>query len=251
MPVHKTVSDGVGRIIWSNPPVNVLTRDLLGEIRDALEELSHDPALRVLVISGEGRHFSAGASVEEHLPPHAGDLIPEFMMTVRTLNFFPLPVIAAVQGRCLGGGLEMALAADMVVAEASASFGQPEIRLGVFPPAACALLPILTSRGVAARLVYTGDALSAREARAAGIVTEVVQEGALEQAVQALAHRIARNSGAALRIAKQTLRDAEPERMSVFHEATTLYVESLMDTSDALEGLHAFLEKRAPVWSHQ
>ncbi len=249
--VRTSLESGVGRLVVSHPPVNILTRDVLAGIRAGLEQLAPDPSLRVLLLSAAGKHFSAGASVEEHLPPLYDDLIPEFMATVSAVDAFPLPVIAAVQGRCLGGGLEVVLAADIIVAATNARFGQPEILLGVVPPAACALLPTLTSRGVAAQLVYTGDPLSAEEARAAGIVTQVVEDDELEDAALALAGRIARHSGAALRIAKQSLRHDESGRTNAFSRATSLYVESLMRTQDAVEGLQAFLDKREPVWSHQ
>lgn len=250
--VRTVVDDGVGRVVINHPPVNILTRDVLRHMRDEFDQLAALPSLRVLVVSAEGKHFSAGASVNEHLPPQHEDLIPEFMETVSKLDGFPLPVIAAVQGRCLGGGFELVLAADMIVATESASFGQPEILLGVVPPAACALLPGRVPRGAAAELVYTGDPLTAHQAREAGLLTRVVPDAELEPATLALARRIAGHSAAALRVAKQTMRGGErAARAGAFARASYLYTGPLMRTADALEGLHAFLEKRPPAWSHR
>jgi cyclohexa-1,5-dienecarbonyl-CoA hydratase len=252
MAMQSSLEDGIGQIILSHPPLNILSRDLLGHLREELGRFAGEPSLRVLSLSAEGKHFSAGASVEEHLPPQYSELIPEFMATVAALDSFPLPVIAAVQGRCLGGGFELILAADMVVASEDASFGQPEILLGVVPPAACALLPDLTSRGIAAQVVYTGDPIDALRAKEAGLVTQVVRNDELDAVALALAHRIARHSAAALRLAKRTMRGGEQAaRATAFARASYLYTGPLMATDDAVEGLNAFLEKRQPAWSHQ
>ncbi len=157
MTVTRTLAGGIGRVRLDHPPLNILTREVLARFRSALETLAAEPGLRVLLLSAAGKHFSAGADVREHLPPEHTGLIPEFVETIAALDAFPLPVIAAVQGRCLGGGFELVQAADIVVAAESALFGQPEILLGVLPPAACALLPRRVPRGVAAELIYGGD----------------------------------------------------------------------------------------------
>ena len=136
MGVTATVENGIGRVVLDLPPLNILTRAALAELREALARCAAEPQLRVLVLGAAGKHFSAGADVGEHLPPHHLTLIPEFLETVAVLDAFPLPVIAAVRGKCLGGGFELVQAADMIVAGEGAAFGQPEIALGVFPPAA-------------------------------------------------------------------------------------------------------------------
>lgn len=244
-------ANGVGQVVLDAPPLNILTRRVLAGLRTELARLQAEPALRVLVLSATGKHFSAGADVGEHLPPEYGELIPEFLETVAALATFPLPTIARVQGRCLGAGFELAQAADLVVAAEGASFGQPEILLGVAPPAACALLPELTSRGVAAEIVFTGDPLPAREAERAGLVWRVVPDAELDKATQELAARIARHSAAALRVTKQMLAAGRlAARRAALREAGDLYTGELMRTHDAVEGLTAFLEKRQPSWSH-
>jgi cyclohexa-1,5-dienecarbonyl-CoA hydratase len=218
VPVDTNVTDGIGRVTVNHPPLNILTRTVLGGLRDAFASLAANRDLRVLVLAAEGKHFSVGADVGEHLPPDFREMIPEFLDTVAGIEAFPVPVIAAVQGRCLGGGFELIQAADIVIAGEGASFGQPEI------------------------------VVSAADAHRIGLVQRVVPDDRLEQEVIGLAERIARHSAAALRLTKQALtRTRGPE----FDAVGALYVDELMATQDALEGLTAFQEKRTPVWSHQ
>jgi cyclohexa-1,5-dienecarbonyl-CoA hydratase len=250
--IQRDVTDGVATLTLSNPPVNILTRAVLGELREHVAHLAGDDSLRVLLLTAEGKHFSAGADVGEHLPPAYRDLIPEFMATIRALWDFPLPVVAAVRGRCLGGGFELVQPADAVVAGAGAVFGQPEIVLGVFPPAACALLPRLCGPARAAAIVLGGDPLDAAAAQAAGLVTRVVPDDQVEAEARSLAERFARHSAAALRAAKRALRVAMDRPVSeALAAAERLYLEDLMGTHDATEGLEAFLAKRAPAWEHR
>lgn len=249
--IRTSVADGVARVVLDNPPLNILTRAVLGELRYELTRLAREPDLRVLVLAALGKHFSAGADVAEHVPPLFRDLIPEFVDTVSAIADFPVPSIASVQGRCLGGGFELAAAADLIVAAESALFGQPEIKLGVFPPAACVVLPRRCGRGLAAELLYTGEPIAAAQAREAGLVREVVPDAQLNAAVAALAQRIARHSAAALRLTKQCVREACAGERQALHRAGQVYVDELMATDDAVVGLTAFLEKRAPAWRHQ
>jgi cyclohexa-1,5-dienecarbonyl-CoA hydratase len=244
--------DGIGRLVLDRPPLNILTRELMANLRAKLSELESEESLRVLVLQAEGKHFSAGADVGEHMPPEFEELIPEFIDTVKAIYEFPLPVIAAVRGRCLGGGFELAIAADMVVAGEGAAFGQPEIVLGVFPPAACAMLPALTHASAAAEIVLTGDAISAQEAAQVGLVQRVVADDQVDEAALKLAGRIARHSGAAVRATKRALRAGMGVRVrEALAEAGRIYIENLMATEDAVEGLRAFLDKRQPVWKHR
>ena len=238
---------GVARVVLDAPPLNILTRELLAAVRTEITALGRDPTVRVLVLTASGRHFSAGASVEEHLAPAYEDMIPEFAATVLTVRDFPVPVIAGVHGRCLGGGFELVQAADIVIAAENASFGLPEIALGVFPPLACALLP---DAPAAAELLYTGDPITAADAAAAGLVRRVVPADRLEDEVLALARRIARHSASALRAAKRARRASATNIDARAEAATRIYLDELMRTHDAVEGLTAFVHKRQPTWSH-
>ena len=250
--VRQETADGIATLTLSHPPVNILTRDVLAQYRAHLADLAAMPALRVLVLRAEGKHFSAGADVAEHLPPTVADLIPEFMATIAMLWDFPLPVVAAVRGRCLGGGFELVQPADVIVAGESAAFGQPEILLGVIPPAACALLPRLCGPARAALITLGGDPLDARAALAAGLVSAVVPDARVEEEALALAARFARHSAAALTITKRALRAAADRTVAdAMAEAERLYLTDLMATRDASEGIQAFLAKRPATWEHR
>ncbi|MCC6349220.1 MAG: enoyl-CoA hydratase/isomerase family protein [Candidatus Eisenbacteria bacterium] len=252
MPLNRTLEDGVATLQLDHPPLNILTRALLGDLRAAFRELADEPGLRAVVLTAAGRHFSAGADVGEHLPPEYAELIPEFADTIETVAAFPLPVIAAVRGRCLGGGFELAQAADLIVAGEGASFGQPEILLGVTAPAACVLLPRRIGYGDAAALLFTGEAVPAARAREMGFVQQVVADDAVEAEAAGLAKRIARHSAVALRETKRTLREtATLPRGDALRHAARAYVDQLMASHDALEGLQAFLEKRPAAWRHR
>ena len=240
---------GIGRLVLSNPPLNILTQALLAEMRQGLAKLAEDRTLRVLLLSADGDNFSAGADVGEHLPPRVQALIPEFLETLRSIAEFPVPVIAVVRGRCLGGGFEVAQAADWIFAAENATFGQPEIRLGVIAPGACALLPSRCAPGVAAELLFTGDPVCAGRALVTGLVHRVAPEDKVMEEAMALAGRIARHSAAAVRATKRALR-AGASATAALDGAGAVYLTELMQSPDAQEGLHAFLEKRAAAWTH-
>jgi cyclohexa-1,5-dienecarbonyl-CoA hydratase len=247
-----SVTDGIGRLVLNNPPLNILTRAVLREVREGLAVLQAIGSLRVVLITAQGKHFSVGADVGEHLPPHYQKLIPEFLDTVKALCAFPLPVVVAVRGRCLGAGFELAVAGDVVIAGEGATFGQPEIRLGVFPPAACAILPEICPWGIAADLVFTGDPIDANEAARVGLVRSVFSDDAVEGAALEFAKRIARHSAVSLRYAKRALHGGRMEPLTrAIEGAGKIYRNELMQTADALEGLQAFTEKRQPDWRHQ
>lgn len=250
--IESSFDSGVGTLKLNHPPLNILTRAMLAELRGALRGMAEKQDLRVLVLAAQGRHFSAGADVAEHLPPEFQALIPEFFDTVKRISEFPAPVVAAVRGKCLGGGFEVVQAADIIVAGEGASFGQPEILLGVTAPVACALLPELCGPGLAAELLLTGEVLGARQALDAGLVRRLVPDDAVESEAMDLARRMARHSGAALRLTKRALRSGlAARRAAALAAAEIIYIDELMQTADAVEGLRAFLEKREPTWKHR
>lgn len=246
------LDDGVATLTLANPPLNILTRALMGELREALSRLADERELRVLVLTAEGRHFSAGADVGEHLPPEHGELIPEVMRTLEMLASFPLPTIAAVRGRCLGGAFELVQACDVIVAGESASFGQPEIALAVTAPAACVLLPRKVPYGVAAETLFGGSPIEAARAFAVGLVQRVLPDPRVDEQAHLLARTWARHSAVALRATKQTLRETlEKPRHEALRVAGEIYVNELMSGEDPIEGLGAFLAKRQPAWRHR
>lgn len=248
---HWSMTDGIGRLTLDHPPVNILTQAVLAECRQRLTDAATDRDLRVMILDAAGKHFSAGADVGEHLPGKWEAMIPEFLATIGQLDAFPIPVIAAVQGRCLGGAFELVLAADLILAAADAEFGQPEIVLGVTPPAACALLPDHIPPQAAAAIIYSGDAITADEALQLHLAYAVAPRDELTERAVGLAARFVRHSRAALCAAKAALKgDRVADRTRRLDRAGERYATEVMTTHDAVEGLTAFLAKRRPTWSH-
>lgn len=246
---HTTSHDGgVHTVTLDAPPGNVIDIALCEQLQRAIATAAADEGAKVLVLRGAGKHFSYGASVEEHLPEKAGLMLEAIGGVVRGLVGFPYPTVAGVQGRCLGGGFELALACGIIIAEEGSVLASPEIRLGVLPPAATALLE---GRG-AEDVLLTGRDLGVTEAHRLGIVNAIVPAGALDESVDAFVveHFVPR-SAASLRMATRAVRERQlpaiEERLSA---AERLYLEELVQTHDGVEGIRAFLEKRAPSWTN-
>ncbi|MGQ0612218.1 MAG: enoyl-CoA hydratase/isomerase family protein [Planctomycetaceae bacterium] len=245
--------DGIRELRLDDPPGNVLDSEACGDLAAAIRERTGDPHLKAFLFTAAGRHFSYGASVPEHEAQAVESFLPRFHSLFVALADASVPAVAAVRGLCLGGALELAAFCHFVVAEQGAEFGAPEIRLGVFPPLACLLLPWRCGRALAEDLILTGRRLPAAEAERKGLVSRLCEPSALEAAVEEfLAREIAPRSAAALRLAVRAVRavrgglnDALRERLPRLEQ---LYLEDVMATHDAREGLRAFLEKRAPVF---
>jgi enoyl-CoA hydratase len=231
--------------------LNALSFDLLDDLVTALETLDRDEACRAVVITGGDRAFAAGADIRElasqtHASLEAGGRFTAW----DRLAAIGLPLIAAVRGFALGGGCELAMACDMIVAAEDATFGQPEIRLGVMPGAGgTQRLTRAIGKARAMELILTGRPMTAREAEAAGLVTSVVPTAATLDAALELAARIATMPPLAVRAAKAAVLDADEVRLSegLARERTAFF--GLFDTHDQVEGMAAFTEKRPPVWS--
>jgi len=244
---HDVSQEGaVHTITLDKAPGNVIDIALCNQLQPAIGAAAEAPEGKVLVIRGAGKHFSFGASVEEHLPDRAPDMLAALGGVIRDLIGFPYPTVAGVQGSCLGGGLEIVLACGIVIAEESATLATPEIQLGVLPPAATALLPTRAAEEV----ILTGRSLTAAEARHMGIVNLIVAEGNLDTEITAFVgkHFVPR-SALSLRLATRALRDTQlPDIERRLDEAERLYIEELLPTHDGVEGIRAFMEKRHPVW---
>ena len=234
-----------------HPKGNIVTAEMVAALTQALEPLAHDEHLKLITIEGAGPDFSFGASVPEHAPGQIDRVLPEMHALIYALLDVPVPTAAVVRGRCLGGGFELALACDFIFAEASATFGLPEIALGVFPPAASALLParIGTARGTSA--ILTGATRPASEWLSAGLLEAVVPDGEVAAAVDRwFARTWQPRSAAALRHATQAARLSLVRQIhAVLPDLERLYLADLMSTRDAAEGIAAFLEKREPRWT--
>lgn len=238
----------VARVVLDRPPLNVLTIDMLEELADAVAVASADPAAKVVVLTGEGKAFCAGVDVADHTAERVATMIESFSRAVRALLSVDLPVVAAVNGAALGGGLELALACDVVLARTGAKLGQPEIRLGVFPPAAAALLPRRVGVQRALDLVLTGRTVRAEEAAAMGLVTAVITDE-FNAAVDDYVAQLTDLSRPVLALAKRAvLQGLDRPLSAALVGADALYLNDLMALHDPHEGLAAFMQKRAPVW---
>jgi cyclohexa-1,5-dienecarbonyl-CoA hydratase len=239
----------VVRITLARPPLNILTVEMLEELRAALDAAAERPALKAVVLAAEGKAFCAGVAVEDHLGERARPMLETFHGIFHAFRALECPTIAAVQGAALGGGAELATFCDLAVADEEATFGQPEIRVGVFPPIAVLHYPRRVGPAQALRLLLTGEVLGAAEAQRLGLVDRVVPAGTVAEAVQAEVDRFRALSAVVLRLTKRALRETQglpfEDGLAVLEE---LYHHTLMTTADAEEGLRAFVEKRKPVW---
>jgi cyclohexa-1,5-dienecarbonyl-CoA hydratase len=244
-------NDGrVARLRLERPPLNILTIAMIQEIRRALASLDLTRGLRAVVLSAEGKAFCAGVSVEEHLPPTTEAMIECFHAVFRQLRALSCPTLAVVEGAALGGGCELACFADVVIATEAATFGVPEIKLGVLPPIAAVHFPSRIGLARTLQLVLSGATIDAREALRIGLVDEVVAAEQAEAAVQARLEAFRCHSVSALRLAKRAvLAGAGDDFEERLRAVERLYLDQLVKTPDAVEGLKAFLEKRPPVWT--
>ena len=246
------VHEGIARVTLDRPPLNILDIDTIRELNRTLRDLREEPGLRAVVLAARGRAFSAGVSVEDHLLEKADLMLHAFHETFRQLRALHCPLVAAVQGPAVGGGCEIAAFADVVIASEAATFGQPEIRLGVFPPVAAVRLAQRVGHVRALQLILTGEVLSAPEAERIGLADRVVPAAELDAAVDQTTARFRDKSAAALRFAKRAFQAAAGRDFDAGLDAVErLFLEELMRTHDAAEGLRAFLEKRPPVWTHK
>ena len=240
---------GIGRLVLDRPPVNVLDLGMLEALQAALAKAAADRRLKVLAVTGAGRAFSAGVDVADHTEDRVGRMLDLFHGAVRRLMALEVPVVGLVHGAALGGGCELALACDMVLARDDLKLGQPEIQLAVFPPAAAALLPRLVGRQVALDLILTGRTIHADEALRMGLVSRVFPAAEFETGSAAVLAGLAARSGPALKLAKRAVVEGLDLAFApALARAEEIYLGELMQLPDAHEGLAAFMEKRPPAW---
>jgi len=240
----------VAFLTLNRPPLNILSLAMIRELAEKLEVLAGQTSLKALVLASNGKAFCAGVDVADHLPDRVESMIREFGTLFTRLRTFPVPTIAIVQGTVLGGGTELAVACDLVLAGSSARFGQPEIKLGVFPPLAAALFPHLIGYQQAARLLFSGETIAATEAAQLGLITFAVADEEVTPRLEQLLNQFRELSVAALRLTKRALLyGAEQGVERALPWIEDLYLTELMATADAGEGLRAFLEKRQPAWA--
>lgn len=236
------------RLRLNRPKANIVDAAMIAALQAALTEHLPSAKLRAVLLDAEGPHFSFGASVEEHMPDSCAAMLKSLHALVIQMLESPVPVLVAVRGQCLGGGLEVVAAGNLIFAAPGAMLGQPEIKIGVFAPAASCLLPERIGKTQSEDLLFSGRSITAEEAYRIGLVTAVAEDPE-QAAVAYFDEHLAGLSASSLRFAVRAARIGVLERTKAKIAAVEkLYLEELMATHDAVEGLNAFLGKRPAAW---
>lgn len=241
----------VARITLDRPPLNIVGIAELDQINAALQRADAAEEVRLVRLDAAGKAFCAGVDVGDHLGDKVGLMMASLERLFDTFEKMRCPTFSVVQGAALGGGCELILGTDLCFASERASFGQPEILLGLFAPPATVLLPRLIGERRAIELLLSGEKVPASEALRLGLVNRVFPADQLESGVEAIQEKLAGLSGVTLRLAKKALKATRGLSVGDAHrEVNRLYMDELMKTADATEGLQAFLDKREAVWKH-
>ncbi len=239
------------RLCLARPNANILDAAMTGALDDALAAHLDRPDLKAVLIDHEGPNFSFGASVQEHLPARCGPMLKRMHGLIGRMLVSPAPILVAVRGQCLGGGLELAAAGHLIFAAPDARLGQPEIKLAVFAPAASCLLPERVGQARAMDMLLSGRSLDAEEAAAIGLVTAVAADPEAA-ALKYFDRYLAPLSASSLRYATAAARRGYAERVRSKLEALeVMYLKELMKTRDAVAGLESFIEKRPAQWENR
>ena len=250
--IQTDFKEGVATLTLNRAPLNWLNIEMMEEINAFFEGLLKEKSLKLLVIQAAGKAFSVGVEVADHMGDLAPKMIDVFHRMFRLMDALKVPSLAVVNGSALGGGCELALYCDMVIATEKSKFGQPEIQVGVFPPIAALVFPRLIGRKKAMELILTGDTISAQEASILGLINKVVSEASLGQEVNAFVEKFTKLSGLVLKLTKEaTLAGLNDDMNEGLKAIEKIYLNQLMKTHDAMEGLKAFLEKRKPTWKNE
>ncbi len=236
------------RLTLNKPKANIIDAVMIEAIDKALDEHADNADLSAVLLSHNGPHFSFGASIEEHFPDQMPLMIESLHNLLKKMLNFPCPILIAVNGQCLGGGLEVALAGSLIFASPDSMLGQPEIKLGVFAPAASCFLPERVGQGAADDLLFSGRSVSATEALSMRLVDRVADDPEAA-ALEYFDKHLVAHSACTLRFAVKASREAMVKRVSKrLDEVEQLCSVDLVKTHDLTEGLVSFQEKRAPVW---
>ena len=242
----------IGRITLNSPPLNILNIEMMKEINNAIKEFQRK-TLKLLILDAKGKAFSAGVDVSDHTKEKVHEMITVFHEIFTNLHKINAPTVALVHGAALGGGCEIATFCDIVIASEKAKFGQPEIKVGVFPPVAAAVFPKIMGSKKALELLITGDVIGAQEAKELGLVNAVLPVDTFdEDAEHLLMKKVESNSAIVLQLTKRAfLAGSTQNYAEAIKKIEDIYLNELMKTDDAHEGLAAFLEKRPPVWKNK
>ncbi len=250
--VRREVREDVVFFTLDRPPVNVLTIAMMRELRTALAEACQGPAVRAVVLRGNGKGFCAGVDIGEHQGETLEPMLDAFDALILQVLESPVPVVSVVHGFALGGGCELAAASDVVLVAEDARMGLPEIKLAVFPPAAAVLFPPLIGRHRTMEMILTGEPIDGTEAARIGLANRAVPAADLDTALEKLLGSLRGASASSLRLARRAVVEWGGKSPGPSLEALQrVQLDTLIPSHDAQEGLRAFLEKRAPVWQHR
>ncbi|MFW9880378.1 MAG: enoyl-CoA hydratase/isomerase family protein [Candidatus Thorarchaeota archaeon] len=245
-------ANNIGKIIFNNGPLNILTIEMMEQINKALENFLEDESLKAVIFDHNGKAFSAGVDVGDHIGDKAPIMIKEFHDIFRNLYKLKCPTIASIKGSALGGGCEIAMFCDIVFTSDRAKFGQPEIKVGVFPPIAILTLPHIIGTKKAFELIMLGEIIDANEAYRLGISNYVFPIDSFDQESTKFIESFNNLSTMVLKYTKKAFKKALGiDFETQLKEIEDFYLKELMSTHDANEGLQAFLEKRSPNWQNR
>src|SRR5271165_776687 len=248
--LRSDITPPLARIALKNPLLNIIDIPMMEELARVLSEIEARSDVSVIVLSGEGRAFSAGVDVAAHTADKVEEMLLKFHAVIRLLIASKKVMVSAVHGNCLGGGAELAMVCDLVYATASSQWGFPEIKLGCYPPVACAALAALVGQKRAAELILTGRTITGSEAAEIGLVTRAVPDEELAAVVERTVHGLLRLSPAVLALTKKAVYAWDAMHFDKgLARAEKIYLEELMKTPDAQEGIRGFMEKRPPRWA--
>lgn len=251
--LNYTHNNSVAQIIFDDGKGNVLDSLMMAELQELFNSFKQNKDLKLITFEGGGKHFSFGASVEEHKKNSAATMLKSFHQLFYSLRDLAIPTLAKISGQCLGGGMEVAIMCNFLFADKTAKLGQPEIILGVFPPPASVILPEKIGVSRAEDIILTGRSLSADEAKTFGIINEIFEDKvALELGVNTfIEQHILPKSASSLRFGVRSSRAKFNHILTNFlQQLEQMYVKELMNTHDANEGINSFLEKRKPEWKN-
>lgn len=242
----------VARLVLNHAPYNVLTVPMMAEIADAIEGLSSRNDLKAIVISSSQKMFSAGISLEDSKSDRVFQTLDAFNRVFNAIREISKPLIVVVNGPAIGAGSELVAFGDMVIASPNAKFAQPEVKLGVFPPFAAVMLPLMIGPKKTYELILTGEALTAEEAHHLGFVNKVVPEAQLQQVVEGIVNKIGEFSGPVLEVTKKVIASSQGLPLhEAMKKSQDIYLNQLQSLEDVQEGIRAVLEKRKPVWKNK
>src|SRR4051812_14495785 len=242
----------VARLVLNHPPYNVLTVPMMTEIAEAIEGLSSRSDIKAILITSSQKMFSAGISLEDSKSDRVFQTLDAFNRVFTAIREISKPLIVVVNGPAIGAGSELVAFGDMVIATPNAKFAQPEVKLGVFPPFAAVMLPMMIGPKKTYELILTGEALGAEEAHHLGFVNKVVPEAQLASVVDGIVNKIGEFSGPVLEVTKKVIASSQGVPLhEAMKKSQDIYLNQLQSLEDVQEGIRAVLEKRKPVWKNK